>query len=131
MLPATRVGAVATNEQGRQLERARELGDRITLGAVDPVCTVVDAINGPDAAAQALACLHDLDLVAQFMERARRAEPGDAGADHEDASMPRCRPECDEYSDRSNLEFISVLTFEPSTRSQLWSGLIIADLPEI
>jgi hypothetical protein len=61
---------------------------------MDPMCAVVDAIDGADAAAQALACFHDLDLIAQIMERARRAKSCNARADHEDAPAANRRSHC-------------------------------------
>jgi hypothetical protein len=60
LLPAARIGAIAADEESRQFERARELGDGISFSTMYPVCAVVDAIDGPDAAAQALARLRRL-----------------------------------------------------------------------
>jgi hypothetical protein len=92
MLPPAGIGAVASDEEGRQLEHARELSDRIPLGTMDPMCAVVDPVDGPDAASEALACFHDLHLVAQIVERACRAKSCNARADHEDAPAADRRP---------------------------------------
>jgi len=56
---------------------------------VNPVRPVVDAVDGPDPAADAIARLHDLDLEPAIAQRPRGTEPRDAGADHKDFPMVR------------------------------------------
>ena len=86
LVPAARVGAVAADEQRPDAELAGEVRDRVALGPVNPVRTVVDAIGCIAAAADAIARLEHGDGDAALRERARRAKSGEAGANHEHAA---------------------------------------------
>ncbi len=86
MIPAARVRAVAADEQRREPQLAREIGDGIAFGPVDPVGAVVDAVGGMAAAADAIARLEHGDGDAALRERACRPEPGEPRADHEHAA---------------------------------------------
>ena len=64
--------------------------DRVVFEAMDPRCPQVgrqaELVRGPDAPADAFACLEDCDVVPIDGEVPCGRQPGDASADHQDLS---------------------------------------------
>jgi hypothetical protein len=88
VVPAARVGAVASHKQRPDAELAGEIGDRIPLGSMDPMGAVIDAVGGVAAAADAAARLEHRNRHPPLCERARGTESCQAGADHQHAAAP-------------------------------------------
>ena len=85
VVPAARVRAVAADEDRRDGELAREVGERIPLRAVNPVRPQIDAVASLDASADPIASLEHGHVDAALGEGARRREPGQPRPDHEDS----------------------------------------------